>query len=1052
MEKKFDEMFQNPGPRYRGIPFWGWYGQVNQKLLLDQITQFEAMGMGGAILHPRSMVEPEFLSPQYLDCLKACKDYFQERGMEAWLYDENGCPSGGAGGAVAKDRRYRQRYLRFTPKKDPACAPDQETFEQSEIWEGYFLACYEVVLEEGCLKSYQRIPDSETEPFGGSETEPEREEGDRWYAYLRVCPYDQVEDGVYYRNYIDTLNPKAVQKFVETSYEPLWERLGESFGGSIPAVFTDEPQIFTTGFLNDPKERRRVHIPFTDDLEKTYEKTYGESLLQHLPELFWELPEGKLSAVRYQYHDHLAERFAKAYADTLGGWCQKRGVMLTGHMMAEESLFGIIKHSSELMRSFRSFDMPGLDILCDTREYSTAKQAQSAAHQYGRGGMIAELYGVTDWDFDFKRHKLQGDWTAALGVTRRVHHITWSTMEGDGKRDFPASIGYQSPWCEEYKGLEDHFARVNAALTQGSPLVRIGVVHPIESAWLYYGCRSQCKSSLDDLEQGFQKVIRWLLFESLDFDFLVESTLADLYEESEDAGFHVGAMNYDAVLVPDCVTLRRSTLHALKQFAAKGGKVLFAGEIPSYLDGKPSNEIVEFARAQGICVPFHKRSILKELEPCREIRITAERGSGVPPMVYQLRQEAENRWLFLSHCEPAAPIEGEWCGYMEADARSALQIRVKGSWRPVLYDTEDGSIAPLVCSYEDGWTIIPRTMYRYDSLLLKLLPLKGEAEASQIKRLQIGKDLSENGGLIRQEESWRLRKEGLLACPAKGVPVTLSEPNVLLLDLAQWRRKGEAVWHPLENVNCLERISQEYPDQGMELKYEIHARMDVTDTWLALERPYEVSIWLNEQEVPFVDAGWFVDRSIRKTALPVLPKGTSQLVISYEPSKKAGRFLEPAYLLGDFSVWLQGYLAELDEPVRTLAFGDWTRQGLPFYTGNVTYHCKKEAEDTGIRLVRFSNPLLVVRQEGGSSVSIIKPPYVAAFHGESPEFSVTAYGHRSNAFGTVHYDKWPLMYFAEDAWRVKGFAQSMEYCLKPMGILQTPLMLKDKMEKRGENK
>jgi hypothetical protein len=25
--------------------------------------------------------------------------------------------------------------------------------------------------------------------------------------------------------------------------------------------------------------------------------------------------------------------------------------------------------------------------------------------------------------------------------------------------------------------------------------------------------------------------------------------------------------------------------------------------------------------------------------------------------------------------------------------------------------------------------------------------------------------------------------------------------------------------------------------------------------------------------------------------------------------------------------------------VRALAFGGWTRQGLPFYAGNVTYHC-----------------------------------------------------------------------------------------------------------------
>ena len=63
-------------------------------------------------------------------------------------------------------------------------------------------------------------------------------------------------------------------------------------------------------------------------------------------------------------------------------------------------------------------------MLYDSRELNTAKQAQSAVHQYGREGMLSELYGVTGWEFDFRGHKLAGDWQAALGVTVRVHHLT----------------------------------------------------------------------------------------------------------------------------------------------------------------------------------------------------------------------------------------------------------------------------------------------------------------------------------------------------------------------------------------------------------------------------------------------------------------------------------------------------------------------------------------------------------------------------------------------------------------------------------------------------
>lgn len=81
-------------------------------------------------------------------------------------------------------------------------------------------------------------------------------------------------------------------------------------------------------------------------------------------------------------------------------------------------------------------------MLCDRREFSTAKQAQSAVYQYGREGMVSELYGVTNWDFDFRGHKLQGDWQAVLGVTVHVPYLNWISMAGEAKKDYPAAIGY----------------------------------------------------------------------------------------------------------------------------------------------------------------------------------------------------------------------------------------------------------------------------------------------------------------------------------------------------------------------------------------------------------------------------------------------------------------------------------------------------------------------------------------------------------------------------------------------------------------------------------
>ena len=157
---------------------------------------------------------------------------------------------------------------------------------------------------------------------------------------------------------------------------------------------------------------------------------------------------------------------------------------MTGHLMMEPTLDSQSRHVGEAMRSYREFGIPGIDMLADRHEYTTAKQAQSAAHQFGCPGVASELYGVTNWNFDFRGHKHQGDWQAALGVTVRVPHLSWMYMGGESKRDYPAPIDAHSPWYKRYRLIEDHFARLNTALTRGKARVNVGVIHPVESYWI----------------------------------------------------------------------------------------------------------------------------------------------------------------------------------------------------------------------------------------------------------------------------------------------------------------------------------------------------------------------------------------------------------------------------------------------------------------------------------------------------------------------------------------------------------------------------------------
>ncbi|HBP38356.1 MAG TPA: hypothetical protein DD640_06390, partial [Clostridiales bacterium] len=402
-EHPFDlELFRQPTAEYRGAPFWAWNCELDTGELLWQIEQLKAMGFGGFHMHVRTGMSTIYLSDEYMRLIRACIGKAREEKMLAWLYDEDRWPSGAAGGLVTKDPDCRARHLLFTARpyaEDTSSAENTDsTARGARTGNGRLIACYDVQLDaDGNLAGYRRTDELET--AGGR----------RWYAYIET---DNTSPWFNNQTYVDTLNKKAIDIFIQTTHERYAVAVGEDFGGLVPAIFTDEPQFSHKTALNFAADLMDVILPWTDDLPQTYAASYPDDLLAHLPELIWELPRNQVSSTRYFYHDHIAERFAAAFADNCGDWCRRHNLLLTGHMMEEPTLQSQTAALGEAMRSYRGFGLPGIDMLCDRYELTTAKQAQSASRQFGCPGVISELYGVTNWDFDFRGHKLQGDWQA----------------------------------------------------------------------------------------------------------------------------------------------------------------------------------------------------------------------------------------------------------------------------------------------------------------------------------------------------------------------------------------------------------------------------------------------------------------------------------------------------------------------------------------------------------------------------------------------------------------------------------------------------------------
>jgi hypothetical protein len=1003
MSDTLTSLFRSPPARFRGAPFWAWNDKLDVDQLLRQIDVFRRMGFGGFNMHPRTGLATECLGDDYFRAVRACVDEAAKLGMTAWLYDEDRWPSGYAGGRVTRDRpELRTRHLLWTKTPYGQGAPrkksDYTTAVRTE--NGSLLARFAIDLVDGRLASYRRLENGEPD---SSST---------WYAYLETMEPNAWFNGA---TYINTLRREPVEAFLRETHDRYAQHVGEQFGKVVPAIFTDEPQHVKKSTFGKATDTHDLFMPWSDDFDSSFVDT--------LPELFWNLPGDAPSAARWRYHNEVAERFATCFSGTISQWCESHNIKLTGHALGEATLHGQTRGGGEAMRTLAPFHIPGIDILCDKTEYATVLQARSVARQFAREGVLSELYGVTDWDLDFASHKAQGDWQAVLGVTVRVPHLAWMSMRGEAKRDYPASIFSQSPWWERYGVVEDHFARVNVLMTRGTPRPRVAVIHPIESGWLTWGPAEQNRDATARLEAAFENVTKWLLHGLMDFDYASEALLASLPASVENRQLVVGAMRYDAVVVPACITLRSSTLKLLEAMQRDGATVIFAGDVPTCVDAAASDAAARLA-ARSARVALTRDELLRAVDRFADVVALRPDGTREDALLVSLRDDDGTANLFAVNTDRAKPRSG--------------QLRVRGAWDVTRFDTLTGYESPLASTVIDGWTQFAFDLPAHGHLLARLTPAMNRIAT------------------ITAPAKWVERTR--LADP---VPVTLSEPNVLLLDLAEWRWNDEA-WQPRTEVLRIDnavrsqlglpmrtgRSVQPWADREpapvlgtLQLRFTVRCDHAVARPSFAFERVEGIVLAIDGTPVELVDAGHFVDECIRVHPLPPLGVGEHSLVVSIDFTRKSEP--EACMLLGDFGVRLAGSHAAITSPVRTLAWGDWTRQGLPFYTGNVTYHATLPPIATRSRLhvPKFACPLVDVVLDGKT-----KPIAFAPFIAELPpgetsrQIDLVAYGNRFNLFGCVHHADENLSWVGPAAWRSTGTAWQDEYALKRMGILSAPII------------
>ena len=529
--------------------------------------------------------------------IEACR----KLGMVVWLYDEDGYPSGAAGGLVlAENPAFEATELAFDPsRKDPFVL--RPAYEHTHASNNFHAA----------------------------------------------------------RRYVNLIDDRATRAFIHQTHEAYWRRLEPHFGRTIQAVFTDEPSLVAVNIGQlpehirkkvrvadpvDPAVRPLPRVPWCYDLPEQYRKRYGEDLEPRRQSLF-EGDTGEDRKVRRQFWELIAELVADRYFGAIGRWCAAHRVASSGHSLWEEQLLHHVPLEGNGLKVLALMDIPGLDMLSSDPEavihsgWMTAGLPMSAAILSGRRRVMTEVS-------DFSQ-KLGG--RGPVGLAEMQATAAWQAAWGVTEFTLYYGIGDRS--AEDYRTYCQYVGRLNAVLKPARPAPKVLLYYPVYDLW------SEYRPVAEPLRLGsqspraqricgsFVRLGQTLQRNQVPFAFIDHEHLAAA--AAEDGKLAVKGTTFRALVVPEDCQLPPAAAGVVERFRQGGGRVLADGPGAARLS---ATSIVETLKPDCRLAPPSDRIALGRFTRDGR-RVLLLVNVGQKPYAGQLATGTAGPWLLL---DPAA--------------------------------------------------------------------------------------------------------------------------------------------------------------------------------------------------------------------------------------------------------------------------------------------------------------------------------------------------------------------------------------------------------------
>ena len=573
------EKFKSPERRYATSPMTHSWGE-DPKALMDAYLDY---GYSGAVTNvPQA---DGFLSnPRNFEILREWIAEMEKRDLQIWLYDENGYPSGRAGGLtlqghpeLASKGFYMHRRVSYEAKHAKFFLDDES---DKIVWAAKYPMDKKDVVDFSKMKAIA---------FSETELECDLEPFETMYVFCVKSTHEGTHSAhnAYSKDKnINIMDAKAVRRFIDVAYEPIVQAIPDAFR-RIVNVFTDEPSLHVH-YTRNSESWPYALAPWVDGLFEAYEKEYGESILPQLPLLF----EGNEAAypVRVKFYHLVGKLVAEAYSGQISQWCRAHGCGFSGHYLAEERIVSHVNQYGDYLQVLRAADYPGIDVLnCypEIYEYTTTQFAQMAVRKNNTNGMMVELCPFSNLQ-EFQKNPFENMMCIVgllyLGGVRVAHSYF--------KADF-------TKWKNGYlKNAQSGHTDEEATVRFNAYVSRLGAMldglHNSCSLFVYYPLEDaqartrplHCSGWFDgpsDVDDNIKALSVPVYEHGHDFYLVDLEDLREAVRSGRENGVpQISGCAVKTILMPAMKAVYGATLEALQELRKMGVNVFFANQFPEY--------------------------------------------------------------------------------------------------------------------------------------------------------------------------------------------------------------------------------------------------------------------------------------------------------------------------------------------------------------------------------------------------------------------------------------------------------------------------------------